>query len=115
MSYGGWREEKDLAADADTAFEHLLGLLQHLGLEIESADPALRGVTAMKPFIWWWEIMWLAIGTSRIAAAIDPAGPTRSRIVIESAPAYRPLMSGERVHRKNVGYILNLLDRSLAS
>lgn len=90
MSYGGWREEKDLAADADTAFEHLLGLMQHIGLEIESADPVLRGVTATKAFIWWWEIMWLGMGTSRIAAAIDPAGPASSRIVIESARPSAP-------------------------
>ena len=115
MGYGGWREDRELAARANDAFEHLLVVLQRLGYDIERTESTMRGVTAFRSASGLDILLpWRVNSGGRVAARVDPVDDGRCRITIECAPAYEASMFGERAHRIQAKRILMSLAKSIA-
>ncbi len=109
MGFGNWIEERRFEFPADEVFETLVAVLVHLGLEIESWDPALRGVVAGgKPTPGHEMVL-----RTRVAASVQSAGEHAALVVIESGPAYAPQMFGQDWHKPHVQQILTALSQAL--
>ncbi|MCP4385268.1 MAG: hypothetical protein GY798_28305 [Hyphomicrobiales bacterium] len=110
MGYGGWRETRHFRPAADAVYEHLLGVLQQVGYEIDTFDSKMRGVVAhMGPK---WSFFGLGLPASRVAASVTANGDA-AMVTTESAPHYVPQMFGTDAHRRQAGKILDLLQQAL--
>jgi hypothetical protein len=111
MGFGNWIEEQRFEFPADEVFETLVAVLVHLGLEIETWDATLRGVTAHgKTSL---DILHTLPQRTRVAASVRPSSERTATVAIESGPAYDPQMWGERRNRKQVEQILTALSQAL--
>ena len=109
MASGGWQEEFDFAFPPDLVFAHLVAVLRHSGCDLASTDPVCRGVVAYRPDVF----AFTFIGTARVAAAVDAVGSEAARVIIESAPAYQPMLLAHYWHRGHIRRLMNALKQSL--
>jgi hypothetical protein len=111
MAFGNWIEERQFAHPADIVYETLVALLARSRLHIDSWDASKRGVVAvgllafLLPFV--------AIHHTRVAAAVRADGEQASVVIIESGPAYAPVLFGEYLHRRHVRRLLTILAKAL--
>ena len=109
MSVGGWQEKFDFAFPPDVVFAHLVAVLGDAGCTVETADPARRGVVAYRGDVFAFSF----VGTARVAAAVDAVGSGAARVIIESAPAYQPMLLAHHWHRGHIRRLMTALKQSL--
>jgi hypothetical protein len=112
MGVGGRKEERHFDFQADAVFERLLNVLTQDGCEIESSDKKVRAVVANGVMRSRW-IPW-ATSPARVSAAVDAVDGQKSRVTLESAPAYKPTLYAEKIHRRNADRLFGLLANALS-
>jgi len=108
LAFGGWQEREDFAVEPDVVFEHLVGVLSHFGLAIDRVDRDLRAVEATRSVV-----SFSFMGAARVLAAVDARGDGTAHVVIESAPAYSPMLLAHVWHRGHSRRLMNALRQSL--